>query len=1170
MPGPEEPLAGRDHSTTHPHATPRQVSMLNQEIYVDPPQERKLENQGVANVNDDTHDAGALRVLKYELKTFVCDGQYEKGIQDILATYLTNHNKPEQPGVWVSGFFGSGKSHLVKMLRALWLNTKFPDGATAREIANLPAAIKEHLIDLSNAAKREGGLHAASGTLGASAAGSVRLALMRIVFKSVGLPLQYPVARFVIWLRQEGIFEDVKNEVERQGYEWQEELDNFYVAEGLHQALVNVKPNLFSSTQICVETLNNKYPHVTDIGNDEMIAALYDTLAPSGKFPLTLIVLDEVQQFIGSNSDRSIEVQEMIEACCKRIGGKLMVVGTGQTAVTGTANLKKLEGRFTTRIELSDADVEAVIRQVVLAKKPEKVPALKTALDRNLAEITRQLQGTGLAHRSEDPDVFAADYPILPVRRRFWEIALRVLDQTGTDSQLRNQLSMAHKVIQTNLDKEVPHVIAADYLYFDSAQKLLQARILPRRVYESTMEWINGTADQRLLARACGLVFLVNKLAAANEEIGIKPTADTVADLMVEDLHTGSRELRTRLPKLLDDCELLMKVGDEYRIQTEESSAWTNEYHSQRSQLANASHQIDAERDERIRARYGQLVAKKAISHGQSKASRELHPWFDSKLPADADTKVTVWIRDEWSVDLNSVQVDARQAGLQSPTIFVFLPKRSADDLRHHLIDYKAAQSTLDRRGAASTADGIEARSAMETVRINAERKINQLLDESFHGARVMQGGGNEISGNNLQEMILEAAENALARLYPQFNVGDALGWDKVYKKAKEGAPDALRAIGYEGDPEKQPTCKAILAQIAAGKKGADLRAHFLKPPYGWDRDVVDGAIQVMLVAGIIRATDDNANLIDPRDLDRSAIGKALLRIESATVTALQRIQIRKLFQQLSVPVKTNAELASVPRFIDAVTRLAQDAGGEPPKPVAPDLTTINEIRLASGNEQLLILYNRREELKQSIDEWRATGNKIGQRWPVWQQLQTLITHAGPIKAATEAREQAAAIEQQRMLLSNPDPITPLVKSVEETLRRELTAKHGRYRESLAKHEHALAADDSWQRIPEERQAAIRRECNIVPAQELQIGTQDELIEALKAHPISGWGDRIDALAGRFTRARERAAKELEPEAKSVEIPRRTLKDEHDLKVWLEEVETKIKRTLSQGAVMLK
>jgi hypothetical protein len=363
--------------------------MLNKDIYSTLPTDRKLENEGVANVNDSAVDERAKSVLRYELKTFVCEGQYEKGMFDILDSYLRNVNKAQQQGVWVSGFFGSGKSHLVKMLRALWVNTEFSDGARARDIATLPPDVKEQFIELDTAGKREGGLHAASGTLGSSAAGSVRLAVLRIVFKSVGLPDQYPVASFVMWLKREGIYDEVKAKVEATDSDWDEELDNLYAAEDLQQALVEVKPNLFSTTQICVESLNNMFPFVNDISNDEMISALKGALSVDGKLPLTLLVLDEVQHFIGNNSDRSIEVQEVIESSCKSLGGKLMVVATGQTAVTGTANLKKLEGRFTLRVELSDADVDSVVRQVILAKNPIAIEKIKTNLQTNSGEITR-------------------------------------------------------------------------------------------------------------------------------------------------------------------------------------------------------------------------------------------------------------------------------------------------------------------------------------------------------------------------------------------------------------------------------------------------------------------------------------------------------------------------------------------------------------------------------------------------------------------------------------------------------------------------------------------------------------------------------------------------------------------------------------------------------------
>ena len=391
-----------------------------------------------------------------------------------------------------------------------------------------------------------------------------------------------------------------------------------------------------------------------DISSDEMVHAIRQALTHEGKFPLTLVVLDEVQQYIGEDSQRSMDVQEAVEACCKNIGSKLLFIGTGQTAITGTSNLKKLEGRFTIRIELSDADVDAVLRKVILAKKPESIKEIDTVMQTNLGEISRHLAGTTIGHRQDDLKYFAQDYPILPVRRRFWEQSLRALDPTGTDSQLRNQLSLAHKVIQTNLDKQLGHTVPGDYLYFDSVNKLIQSRNIPRKVYEKTLAWANGTEDEQLTARACGLIFLINKLAGKNTEIGIRATVDTIADLMVEDLSLGSSALRSRLPKLLDTCELLMRVEDEYRIQTEESTAWNDEFLSQRSQLVNEAYRIEAERNDRIRGTFGKVIHKLTLTHGTSKVTRDLFPVFDTQLPSDSNAKIYVWVRTGWSVDENS------------------------------------------------------------------------------------------------------------------------------------------------------------------------------------------------------------------------------------------------------------------------------------------------------------------------------------------------------------------------------------------------------------------------------------------------------------------------------------------------------------------------------------
>ncbi|MBC7192650.1 BREX system P-loop protein BrxC [Marinobacter sp.] len=1145
--------------------------MKNREIYQKDPTTRKLVNEGVASVNDET-TSHALAVLRYELETFVCDGQYEKGMSHILETYLKNIEQAQQPAVWVSGFYGSGKSHLVKMLRALWVDAEFEDGATARGIAKLPQGVSEHLKELSVQAKRHGGLHAASGTLGSGANGSVRLALLRILFKSAGLPEQYPVARFVMWLKHEGIYDQVRQSVESNGYDWQEELDNFYVAEGLHEALVQAKPALFTSPASCVETLNNLYPFVQDISSDDMLKAIRQALTTDGKFPLTLIVLDEVQQFIGEDSQRSIAVQEAVEACCKNFGGKLLFIGTGQTAVTGTSNLKKLEGRFTIRVELSDADVDAVIRQVILAKKPEAKGPIDQVLQTNLGEISRHLAGTTIGHRQDDLPYFPQDYPILPVRRRFWENTLRILDQTGTDSQLRNQLSMIHKVIQTNLDDPLGHVVPADYLYFDSADKLLQARILPRKVHEKTMSWIKGTEDQRLMARACGLVFLINKLGGQNNEIGIRANVDSLADLLVEDLSSGSSSLRSKLPGLLDHCELLMKVGEEYRIQTEESSAWTDEFLSQRSALSNEAHRIHAERDDRIRRMFGEVARKLSLMQGDAKVTRDIYPVFDAQLPADANERICVWVRDGWSSDENSVRADARQAGNQSPTVFVFIPKRSADDLRHHLIDYKAASATLDKRGSPNTPEGTEAKAAMETTKQTAEGKIRELLSEAFSGARVFQGGGNEILGNNLQEMVLEAANNSLQRLYPNFHIADHSGWQKAYEKAKTGAPDALKAVGDDGEPGKNPVCKAVLGFIAGGKKGGDIRAHFEGKDFGWSRDAVDGGLQVLLVAGIIRAQDDRGQPIEPSALERKSIGKTMFKVESANVSTPQRIQIRKVLQKVGVSAKQGEELAHVPSFLQKVSDLANKAGGEAPKPERPDTRFLDDIRLTTGNEQLLALYNCREQLVQSIEHWEKLAEQIQQRWPSWMVLKRLVNHASALADAEVYRAQVDTIEQQRQLLEEPDPINPLITSLTQSLREALNTLNQDYQ---ARHEQGmkrLEADANWKQLEPEQRNQLLSEQKLTLADQPKVAVQstDEVLNTLDQCSLGMFADRVAALPSRFDNVAVAAAELCEPEIQFVSVPRRTLKTEADVDAWAEEVKDQLKTALEKGPISVK
>ena len=1145
--------------------------MLNRAVYQKDPSTRKLVNEGVASVNDDSSEH-ALAVLRYELETFVCDGQYAKGLEHILHTYLGNLAAAQQPAVWVSGFFGSGKSHMVKMVRSLWVDILFSDGATARGIAHLPVVIRDLLVELTAAGKRAGGLHAAAGTLGASAEGSVRLAILSIVFKSAGLPQQYPQARFVMWLRREGLLVQVQAYLEQEGYDWQEELDNFYVAEGLPAALVAAKPHLFGSPAACLETLCNQYPHVTDVTSDEMVRALRQALSTDGRFPLTLLVLDEVQQFIGNDPQRANEVQEAVEACCKNIGAHLLLIATGQTAVTGTAQLARLQGRFTIRVELSDADVDAVVRQVILAKQPSAIGVVDQVMTANLGEVSRHLTGTTLAHRQEDSANFVKDYPILPVRRRFWEQALRALDPTGTDSQLRNQLTMVHKAVQTNLEQPVGHVIPADYLYFDSVDRLLQARILPRKVRDETMRLHASTeAGDLLTARAVGLVFLINKLNSHNREVGLRATVDTLADLMISDLAQGSGTLRSRLPSLLNGCKLLMRVDDEYRIQTDESRVWNDEFAAQVNQIANDSHSIEMERNSRLRARFSQVAGKLSRLQGNAKVPRTPQIVFDDALPADASERLYVWVRSGWTVDQNSVQADARQAGIDSPTVYVFLSRRSGDDLRTQIIHFKAAANTLDKRGTPNSPEGNEARAAIDTLQRAAERRIHELIGEILSTARVYQGGGAEVLGETVPAAIEKALDDALVRLYSEFRVADQAGWEQAYMRAQKGAPDSLRAVDYTGEVAEHPVCKKVLALIGAGKRGEEVRRMLDAAPYGWPRDAIDGALQALLVANLVRATDEQGRPVEAAALERKAIGRTLFKMESTIITTPQRLALRVLFTGAGVPVKPGEESAAAQRYVALLEELAASAGGEAPKPAPPAANSLKELRLAVGNEQLLAIYNQREELAKAFTGWTETARAIAARWPTWQTLQRLVAHLDGIADAEILRTQAAQIRQHRQLLATPDLIQPLIGGATQLLRTALNERAAAMEQAFAASEAHLDADANWRQLTPDQQAALRREFHLTPADApvVEVGSTAAVLATLETLPLRIFDDRIAALPGRAADLRKAAAKWVEPPTQFVNIPRPTIRTAAELDEWLAEVKQTVATALKQGPVSI-
>ena len=110
--------------------------------------------------------------------------------------------------------------------------------------------------------------------------------------------------------------------------------------------------------------------------------------------------------------------------------------------------------------------------------------------------------------------------------------------------------------------------------------------------------------------------------------------------------------------------------------------------------------------------------------------------------PPIGKENVPVWIQDEWSNTLRTVVEEAQQAGAESPTVFVFVPRLEADELRQTIARLEGARETLSTKPTPTTGGGAEARAAMQFRFETEEHRLNNLVDNIVRRSRIYQGGG--------------------------------------------------------------------------------------------------------------------------------------------------------------------------------------------------------------------------------------------------------------------------------------------------------------------------------------------------------------------------------------------------------------------------------------------
>jgi hypothetical protein len=449
---------------------------------------------GVIKADDERH-------LQVELDEYVVTREVSKGLGAFTDAYLHN---PTANGVWISGFFGSGKSHLLKMLSLMLdsekrIPSQQPGEQDSRPVEILLPKVEDEIIraDLKKATAIPArsllfNIDQKFDGIGGTHEAPILEVFMKVLNELQGYyGNQGYVAQFEHDLNKRGQFEAFKQTYQRvNGRSWENDRD----------ALVTVTKRSFArayaeqfggSEDDAIKVINDaKDSYRLSIEGFAARVKEYLASQPPG-FRLNFFV-DEAGQFIGQERSRLLNLQTVVESLATATDGRATVFITSQADLEGILgqvkfeqadDLSKIQGRFKTKLTLASADVQEVIQRRLLAKDPDEPEQLISIYEQEKENFTTlyrfsdgsiQLKGWG------DCQSFCGLYPFHPYQLSLFQQAIQSLAThsifEGRNMAVgeRSMLSVFQEVAKAIKELPVGRLASFDQLY-DGIRDVIRA-----------------------------------------------------------------------------------------------------------------------------------------------------------------------------------------------------------------------------------------------------------------------------------------------------------------------------------------------------------------------------------------------------------------------------------------------------------------------------------------------------------------------------------------------------------------------------------------------------------------------------------------------------------------------------------------------------------------------
>lgn len=869
--------------------------------------------------------------LRLEIEEYVLTNEVAKRLQDFLSAYNSYQGAN---GVWVSGFFGSGKSHLLKML-ALLLENRPIDGVKALDL--FAGKIDDAILQAD---------------LARAAAIPSKSILFNIDQKADVINKNQVDALLAVFVK---VFDEMCGYYGKQGYiaQFERELDSrgqYAAFQAAYESTAG-KPWYLGREQVLLEGGNiarayaattgteaamaqgilDKYRSQYSVSIEDFADQVHAYITAQGpQFRLNFFV-DEVGQYIADNTKLMTNLQTIAESLATKCRGRAWIVVTAQedmSSVVGEMGTKqgndftKIQARFQSRLKLTSADVAEVIQKRLLLKTKDgatQLSALYDAQVNNFKTLFDFADGSQTYRNFKDKENFIDSYPFIPYQFALFQSAIQNLS-------LHNAFEGKHSSVGERSMLGVFQQVAIQIGTYEAGQlatfDLMFAGIrtaLKSQIQKAVIQSENHLTDEFAI-RLLKALFLVKYVKE------FKPTIRNLCVLMLERFDQDLPALRQRVEEALNRLEqetYIQRNGEHYEYLTDEEKDIEQEIKSTDVDTTDVSAELD-------KIIFDHVIKQRKIRIGEQGQDYPFSKKLDDRL-FGREYELAIHVISPFHEHVENPAVLQMQNTGKSE-LLVLMPPDSR--LMHNLLMYKRTDKYVRQNTLSIQQDSIK-RILSDKAFQNNERyaEIQQRVQTLITQARLFVQGSEVDAGNvDGQTRIQRGFQELVARSYPNLAMLCGITYSES-DVAKCIAQMKGTLTGIEGVlPEAETEVLGFIntnSRTGVRTTLKTLLEHFERKPYGWYYTAILCTLGKLCGRGKVEVRSDG-NLVEDAELERvlrNTQAHANLVLEpQIEFTASQARALREFYEDFFGQSPTAKEAKAIAKQTsDSLTGLVKD-----------------------------------------------------------------------------------------------------------------------------------------------------------------------------------------------------------------------------------------------------